>query len=458
MRKFEKFIANRSFYKHVLTLAIPLMLQQLITSSVNLVDNLMIGQLGDAALGGVASSNRFFMIGLFSVMGILAAAAVFIAQYYGAKDQHNMKEAFRFSILSAGLITILFFIIAFFFPQHVLRFFTDDPSILVEGGKYIKLASISLLPFAISMSMASAMRAVGQTKIPLYIGIFAVFTNAVFNYVLIFGHFGFPQLGIVGAALATIISRFVELTLLLIVMKRKEFDFTTKIKDIFKVSTKNIKKISLKALPLMSNELLWSFGMASLFKFYATRGKEVIAGMSIASTTADIFFVLFAGMSVATMIVVSQPLGANNLEEAKRNGYHMIGFSTILAMIFGIVMFGSSFVVPLFYNVSEASQHVAANILRIQSFMFWIYMGTAQCYFILRAGGDMRSTLVMDAGFMWTVNIPVVALFTYFTGINIFLLFIIGQLTDFVKLTLAYQLIRKEKWLTNLTIAEMTSI
>src|SRR5690554_1423237 len=170
MRKFEKFIANRSFYKHVLTLAIPLMLQQLITSSVNLVDNLMIGQLGDAALGGVASSNRFFMIGLFSVMGILAAAAVFIAQYYGAKDQHNMKEAFRFSILSAGLITILFFIIAFFFPQHVLRFFTDDPSILVEGGKYIKLASISLLPFAISMSMASAMRAVGQTKIPLYIG------------------------------------------------------------------------------------------------------------------------------------------------------------------------------------------------------------------------------------------------------------------------------------------------
>lgn len=457
MSRFRKLIADKVFYKYVLSLAIPLMLQQLVTSSVNLVDNLMIGQLGDAALGGVAASNRFFMVGLFSLMGILAAAAVFIAQYYGAKDEANMKESFRFSLIASTFVTVLFFAIAYIFPHRVLGFFTDDAEILIEGTKYIRIAAFSILPVAVSGSIANAMRAVGETKIPLYVGIMAVLTNAFFNYALIFGHFGFPQLGIEGAAIATVMARVVELVIILVIMKYKAFHFSTKISDIFKVSFRNIKKISLKALPLMTNEFMWSGGMATLFKFYATRGKEVIAGMSIQGTTADLFFVLFAGMSVATTIVVSQPLGANDLDKAKSHGYYMLGFSTTLAVIFGVLMFGTSFIVPMFYNVSDQAQHIAATMLRIQSFMFWIYMATAQSYYILRSGGDMKSTLLMDAGFMWAVNIPIVGLFTYFTDFNVYSLYLIGQVTDLIKLTVAISLIRKEKWLRNLTIDEVAT-
>lgn len=452
MERFKKFVANKTFYKYVLTLAVPLMVQQLVTSSVNLVDNLMIGQLGDAALGGVAASNRFFMVGLFSVMGVLAAAAVFIAQYYGAKDENNMKEAFRFSIISSLSISVLFFAGATFFPLNILRFFTDDVSILTAGVKYMSIVGVAMIPQALSGAIAGAMRAVGETKIPLYIGIFAVFTNAILNYLLIFGHLGLPQLGIQGAAIATVIARLVELSLLLIVMKNRAFHFTTSIVDLLVISKRNIKKISLKALPLMTNELFWSFGMATLFKFYATRGKEVISGISIAGTTADLFFVLFGGMAVATTIVISHPLGANDLTTARKNGYYMLGFSTALAVLFGMAMFATSYVVPQFYNVSAESQNIAATILRIQSLMFWIYMSTAQSYFILRAGGDMKSTLMMDAGFMWLVNIPIVGLVAYLSGVNIFILFIVGQSTDFIKLTLAYRLIKKERWLNNLTL------
>lgn len=452
MERFKKFIANKAFYKNALTLAIPLMVQQLVTSSVNLVDNLMIGQLGDAALGGVAASNRFFIIGLFSVFGVLAAASVFIAQYFGAKDADNMKEAFRFSIITSLGISLLFFVVATFYPTIVLGFFTNDGSIIEAGIKYMTIVGIAVIPQALSAAMAGAMRSVGETKIPLYIGIVAVITNAILNYGLIFGHFGLPQLGIEGAAIATVTARVVEMLLLLLVMKNRHFHFTTRLIDLFVVSKQNIKKISLKALPLMTNELFWSFGMATLFKFYATRGKEVISGISIAGTTSDLFFVLFGGMAVATTILISQPLGANDIDQARRNGYYMLGFSTSLALLFGIAMFATSFIVPSFYNVSAQSQHIASTMLRIQSFMFWIYMATAQCYFILRAGGDMKSTLVMDAGFMWLVNIPVVGLFTYLTGFNIFALYIIGQSTDFVKLNLAYRLIKRERWLVNLTI------
>lgn len=455
MERFKKFIAPKTFYKHVLALAVPLMVQQLVTSSLNLVDNLMIGQLGDAALGGVATSNRFFIIGLFSVMGVLTAAAVFIAQYFGAKDEDNMKEAFRFSILAALGISLLFFAFATFYPSTILRFFTDDVSILDTGVRYMSIVGIAMIPQALSAAMASAMRAVGETKIPLYIGIFAVFSNAVLNYVLIFGHLGFPQLGIEGAAIATVSARLIELSLLLFVMKNKVFHFTTRLADLLVVSKRNIKKISLKALPLMGNELFWSFGMATLFKFYATRGKEVISGMSIAGTTSDLFFVLFAGMAVATTIVISQPLGANNLDEARKNGYYMLGFSTSLAVLFGMAMFATSFLTPQLYNVSIESQNVAKTVLRIQSVMFWIYMSTTQGYFILRAGGDMKSTLLLDAGFMWLVNIPIVGLFTYYSGFSIYVLFIIGNSTDIIKLILSYRLIKKERWLNNLTMDEL---
>ncbi len=458
MGRFHKFIADKHFYQQVITVAIPLMLQQLVTSSLNLVDNLMIGQLGDAALGGVATSNRFFMVALFALIGILSASAVFIAQYFGAKDQENMKQTFRFSIVTSVLVTLVFFTIAYFNPLAVLTFFTDDPMILAEGTKYITIAAFSILPFALTGSIASAMRAVGETKIPLYVGIFAVSVNVVLNYALIFGHFGFPAMGITGAAIATVTSRVIEAMILLVIMKHRVFHFSTRLVDLFLISAKNIKKISLKALPLTTNEILWSFGMATLFKFYATRGPEVIAGISIASTTADLFFVLFGGMSVATTIMISQPLGANQLDVAKKHGYQMLGFSTMLAVIFGMAMFGASFFVPLLYNVSDASQHIAATMLRIMSVMFWIYMGTAECYFILRAGGDMKSTLMMDAGFMWVINIPVVGLVAYLTQFNIFVLYLVGQSTDFIKLAFAYRLVKKEKWINNLTIDEIIDL
>ncbi len=447
----RKFKGDRAFVKAALAVAIPLMLQQLITSSVNLVDNLMVGQLGDAALGGVATTNRFYMIAIFSTFGILAAAGIFIAQYYGAKDENHMKQSFRFSILSSYVVILPFAALGLFRPDLVLSFFTDDAAIIAAGTQYISMATFSFIPMALSLSIVSAMRSIGETKIPLYVGIIAVLVNAFFNYALIFGHFGLPQLGVTGAGLATLISRIVEVSILLVVMWVKPFPFTTRLDRMFEISPKIVRNVSIKAAPLAINELMWAFGMATLFKFYAIRGPEVISGISISSTTADLFFTLFGGVAVATTVLVSQPLGANKLDEARANGYKMLGMSVVMAASFGVLMFISSFIVPNFYNVSDEARHIAQTMLRIMSFMFWIYMGTAQCYFILRAGGDTKSTLLMDSGFMWLVNIPVVAMLTYFTGFNVFALYLAGQSTDFVKLAFSYSLVKKEKWVVNLT-------
>ena len=217
------------------------------------------------------------------------------------------------------------------------------------------------------------------------------------------------------------------------------------------MDTPLIKRITVKALPLVLNEVMWSAGNAMLFKLYATRGAHVLSGYSIASTTADIFFTLFGGMAVATTVLVSHRLGAGKIDEARRNGYYLIGFSVKLALAFAVLMFGSSFIVPNFYSVTEETKMLASTFLRIMSCLFWIYMANCQCYFLLRAGGETKKTLLMDSGFMWTINIPLVAAITYFTGFNIFVLYIIGQCTDLLKLSISYHLVKKETWLNNLT-------
>ena len=449
--RLSKFIGDRNFYKMALVIAIPLMMQQLITSSVNLVDNLMVGQLGDAALGGVAAVNRFYIIAMYGTNGMITAAAIFIAQFFGAKDEERMKQAFRFSILSAYAIMIPFYLLGSIIPHTIMSFFTSDPLIIQAGGNYMQIAAWSFLPLALSLTIASAMRAVGETRTPLVISAIAVLTNTFLNYCLIFGHFGFPQLGVEGAALATLAARFLETGLLLVVLYRMHFDFKTKVTQLFHVPLMLVRRIMAKAAPLALNEVLWSMGMASLFKFYSTRGAEVMSGYAISTTIGDIFFVLFGGMAAATTVLVSQYLGADKLDQARDHGYQLLGFSMMLSAIFATLMFTSSFIVPHFYQVSLTAKHVAANMLQIMSVMFWIYMGNTQCYFILRAGGDTRSTLFMDSGYMWLINIPVVWALAYFTNVNIIILYVIGQLTDILKLVIAYTLVRKEKWVVNLT-------
>ncbi len=450
MIKLNRLKENKTFYLRVLSLAVPFMLQQLIGSSVNLLDNLMVGQLGDAAIAGVASANKYYMIAMFGIMGLSGAASIFIAQYFGAKDEEHVKQSFRYGLIASYVIILPFVALGLIFPQAIIRFFTSDVAVIEQGSLYLRIALFTYIPMTFSMTVGNAMRSVGETKIPLYTSIVAIVSNAFFNYCLIFGNFGFPRWGVQGAALATIIARVVEVIVLAVVLHKKHFIFNTKIKDLFKISSKLEKAITLKAIPLTTNEIFWSSGMSLLFKFYSTRGTEVMAGMSISGTVADIFFTLFGGMTVATTVIISQALGANKLEEARKDAYKLLHFSQGLAVLLGLLMLGTSFIVPQWYDVSDVSRQTATTFLQIMACMFWLYMSNAQCFFILRAGGDTKSTLLMDAVFMWAINLPAVGLVAYLTDWNVYAIYLVGQSTDFLKFFLAYSLVKKEKWVKNL--------
>ncbi|MBE6115072.1 MAG: MATE family efflux transporter [Erysipelotrichaceae bacterium] len=451
LQTMKNWLFDKDFYKQVLVIAIPLMVQQVIMSSVNLIDNLMVGQLGDATIGGVGVVNRYYMIANFGANGFVASACIFIAQYFGAKDFKRLKQTFSLGIFGTYVIIIPFTLLALLAPDVILYFFTDDVAYVAQGIHYLEVVAYSFLPAALTMIIAGTMRSCGEIKVPLFANILAVFTNAILNYIFIFGKFGAPAMGVVGAALATLISRIIEAIILLVFVKLRDYDFKVSLNRLFDIPRELIKKVTLKAIPLVTNEVLWGSGMAMLLKLYATRGADVITAYSVAGTTSDIFYSLFNGMAGATTIIVGQKLGANKLEEARKNGYQMILFSTMLAVLFGIMMFGASFIVPGLYDLTPHTKELATNLIRVLSVLFWIFMINAECYFIMRAGGDTKNTFLMDSCFMWLVNIPIVASVAYLTDLNIYYVYTIAQLTDLLKMALSFYMIRKEGWVRNLT-------
>ena len=453
----DKFRGNKKFYLHVLSLALPLMFQQLTSASISLINNIMVGSVvvesGEKglALAGVIAVNRLHLIALYGLMGVMNAATIFIAQYYGAKDENHIKQAHRFGVVASIVLGIFFCTAASIFPESLVRFFTSDAIIVEQGVRYLRFLAFSLIPLSLSIAIGDSMRAVGEIRTPMFCTIVGMITNCFFNYLFIFGNLGFPQLGVAGAGLSTLLSRLIELGLLSANLFLKDFPFKTRLRDLFKIEGHLAKTIIIKGLPLVTNEIFWAAGLSTLFKFYSTRGNDFMVGYGIANTVSDLFYVLFSGMSVATTIIISQSLGANHLEEAKKNAYHLIEFSILLAVICGMLMFATSFVVPKWYDVTPEARELAATFLRVTSVMISIYMTSAQCYFILRSGGDTIAAFMLDSCYMWAVNITVVGCLAYLTNFNILILYLAGQSTDLLKMAIAFFLVRRGKWIRNLT-------
>ncbi len=446
-------INDKKLMKTCLAIAIPLMFQQLIVASVNLVDNLMVGELGDIAVSGVSCANRYYNICQYAVNGLIVSCIIFLSQYNGANDDEHMKQSFRFSIVSSYVIIIIFFMLATFIPEKLIGFIISDEEIIQTGSEYIRIACLSYLPLGISFPISQSLRATGETKLPVLMSMASLVINILFDYLLIFGHFGFPALGVKGAAIATVLARVIEAILYLYAIGKNSYAFNSSIFKIFHFEKGLAKNIIIKAIPLIANETLWQFGMTTLIKCYSSRGAIVNTAYSISVTVSDLFFILFGGMATATTILVGTPLGANKLKQAKDNAYKLICFSMFLSLIFGLLMASSTLIVPFLYSkVSSDSLNLANQFILVMAFFYILYMFNTQCFFTLRTGGDTKSTMFMDSCFMWLFNIPLVAFFAYKTSIPVLFVYIIGQSTDFVKAGIAYRMVRKEKWVKNLTI------
>ena len=427
------------------------MSQALVTTLVAMIDNLMVGQLGDAAISAVSISARILGIITFTIFGLVAATCVFIAQYHGAQNPRKQKEVFRISLIFSGVIFLLATIAMIFFNQQIIHFFVKDAVIEALAKDYIMLMLFSFVPFILSINYGTTLKVLGQVKLPLVASLAGVALNTTLNYLLIFGNGGLPKLGVSGAAIATICARILEFAIIYSFVRYHHYAFNTKFTERCHITKTTVMAVLKKALPLATNEVIWAIGMATILKLYATRGSEVIAAYAIADATNTIFFSVAQGVSAATPVFISQLLGANKFDEALSNAKSMIRLIFVLSFVCGLGMWGASYIVPNLFQVSATSHDLAVKMIRIMACMYWVYLVTVQTYYILRAGGDMKSTLFMDGGFMWLATIPAMAVVTYCTDASIFVIYLTGQSCDILKLLISQYLFRKKRWLVNLT-------
>jgi putative MATE family efflux protein len=450
-KKMRRYLGSKQFYKKTLGIALPIMAQQFIATFVNLIDNIMIGSIGGIALTAVTMANRFYLIFNSTLFGVCGAAGIFIAQYFGAKEKEKCQKVFNINLVWSLCLGIVFTSALFIVPEMVIHAFSKTPDIVEQGMQYISYAKFTYIPFGISFTCMIALRSVGINVIQLKIGIIAVLTNTILNYCLIFGHFGFPMMGVQGAAIATVIARVLEMILYLIIMYRNKHFFALDYLGMLHMDKQLMTGLFRRTVPLTVNEILFSVGQSMIYKSYVRTDEFLVASVSVVDTVANILFVVFSGLSSAVSILIGNTLGANKIQEAKENARKLIVFGVIIAIGLGTISFLFSGMVPGFYNVEEAIKDTIITLLRIKSVMIILYAVNVCIFFILRAGGDMVSTLIMDSGFLWVGGVLVSTSLSMYVRVPLVLLYAIVESLEVIKLFVAFHFFKKEKWAKNIT-------
>ncbi len=458
-KKFQKYIGDKNFYKMLLVIAVPIMIQNGFTNFVSMLDNIMVGRLGTEQMSGVAIANQLIFIYNLCIFGGLSGAGIFTAQFYGKNDIEGIRNSFRFKLILATVLTVLAIFILSAFGDKLIGIYlhsSDDGGDLTfalqSGLEYIEVIFIGLFPFMLVQVYSSTLRECGQTVLPMKAGVAAVLVNLVFNYLLIYGKFGFPYLGVRGAAIATVISRFVEAAIVIIwTHKHKEEQLFAKgLYSTMKVPKQLSKNITKKGFPLLLNEALWSSGMALLVQCYSMRGLNAVAGVNIAETLNNVFKVVFLAFGSSVGIIIGRLLGAGKMEEARDTDRKIIVFSIFISAILGVLMASISGLFPKIYNTNDIAKRIATMLILTQAVCLPFGAFKNATYFTLRSGGRTFITFLFDGGFVWAVSLPIAFILSRFTTASVLLIFISVQIGDFLKAILGYILVKKGVWIRNI--------
>ncbi len=459
----HRYIGDRAFYRRVFIVLVPILIQNFITTFVSLLDNIMVGQVGTEPMSGVAIVNQLIFVFNLCAIGGISGAGILTAQFYGKGDQQGIRYSIRVKLFIAAGILLGFGLLLLLYGETFIGFFLHegggelDLAATMDYGKaYLRVILLQLLPFAVNMVYSSTLRETGETLLPMKAGLIAVFVNLVFNYILIFGKFGAPQLGVVGAAVATVIARMVEMSIVVIWTHwhRDRNPFIVGVYRSLRVPRTVMRQIAVLGVPLLANELFWSGGMTTLNQCYSVRGLEVVSAMNISSTISNLFFSAFVSMGSATAILVGQLLGAGEMERAVDEDRKLIAFALALSFLLGGIMALTAPWVPLMYNTITQVRQLATRILLIGAMMMPLHAFANSCYFTLRSGGKTIITFLFDSGTLWGLSIPVAFVLSRYTATPIVSMYMIVEGLNLIKCTIGLMMVRQRRWVTNL-VADM---
>lgn len=442
---------NRSFYKNFAMIALPMAFQNIVTTSVNLIDNLMIGQLGDVSIAAVGLANKVYFIYTLIVFGLCSGACAFISQYWGKEDFKGIKKTVFIDFIIGILVSLIFALFAFFMPEGIMKLLTDDPQVILEGAKYLKIIGISYLFSGVIFVFAYTLKALEHPKIPLFASLISVGINAFLNYVLIFGNFGAPALGVTGAAIATLIARIFEciFTAFCTVNKLKFlFEKFNEYKDITKEFTTDFLK---KVTPVIANEAMWALATTIMVAVYARISTKAVAAVNVVTILRDLTSVFFVGAGNAAGVLIGKLIGNKKYDEAYDKTIKLSLIVPLMATVIGVL---TLFISPAFismFNVTEETKSIAVSLYIVAIiFMPFSSFNHLNICGTLRSGGDSLYCLITDAGSIWGLGVIGSFIGGIILGLPILPVYIISRAEEVLKTIILSIRIIKKNWIKDL--------
>lgn len=452
---------ERSVYKKALTLAVPMMIQNGITNAVSLVDNLMVGSLGTESLTAVSIVGQLIFVFFLAVFGGLSGPGIYGAQYFGQGNKKGFQNVFRLKLWVTAVIVLVGMTVFVIGGERLIGLYLhgshqgiDAAGMMEQGMDYLHIMLFGLIPFAFTQIYAGSLREMGESVKPMVAGIASVFVDIIFNYLLIYGKFGFPRLEVQGAAIATVMARFVEMLVVVVWTHAsiRRYEFLRGIYSTILLPLHEAEIMIMKGFPIFLNEFLWAGGMAALTQCYSMKGLQVIAGLNISNAICNLLNVVFVAMGNAVGIIIGQHLGASEFEKAKRSAGKLQWFTAGLCLILTVILAACSMVFPSLYDTTEEVRHLGQWFIIITAVFFPIQGVLNVFYFTLRSGGKTVITFLFDSVFTWVVSVSLAFALCSYTALPVLAVYALVQSADLVKVVAGHILVKKGVWITNLVV------
>ena len=442
---------KREFYKSFMKLTIPIATQNLIASTLNLVDTVMIGRLGETEIASVGLANQiFFLLNLF-LFGVYSGSAIFTAQFWGKKDIGGIRKALGLSLGMGIAAAFLFFLTGFLFPKQVLSIFSKDPEVIILGSSYLRIASLSYMPMAVTFAYSFVLRSTEQVKLPMFTSMVALGLNTILNYTLIFGHFGFTPMGVRGAAIATVIARGLEVCIILTVVYVKKLTPAASMRELLGFSREFVHRFVKTTIPVIGNETFWALGVTVYAVVYGRMGTGVIAAVNIASTVERIAFVFFLGMANACAAMVGKQIGAGDEKKAYAYARKFATLGPALGVLAGSLVILSSRYVLMVYKISDDVYASAVRILFIMGILLFVKVfNMINIVGIMRSGGDTTFSLIIEITGIWLIAVPIALLGGLYWKLPVEWVIILISIEEVYKAVIGIARFLSKKWINNL--------
>lgn len=441
---------DKEFFLQLVKVATPIALQNLLMSFLNMLDTVMIGSLGDLPVAAVGLGNQVFFILSLVVFGITSGTAVYISQYFGKKDYQALKKPVAYALALCFMCSIAFLLVAIIIPEKCLMLFTNDAEIIKLGTEYLKTAAFCYPMFGVSFCFAVSLRSTEKAHVPLIITAVALGINTILNYVLIFGHFGFPQLGVRGAAVATLFARGTEAIIFIVYIYAKKSIIAVKAHH-FVFDKEFFAKYVKTAMPVVANETLWGLGMSVYNAVFGRIGREVVAASQISKNIEQILTSLCIGVGSAAAVMVGKKIGEGNKSGAWIYAKRLVFISTALGAAVGFVLLLLSEIVLMPYNVSDVAREYAMQFLIVLSiampFKMFNYVNIVG---VLRGGGDTVYCFILDMCAVWLIGVPFVYLTGLWLGLPVIFVIISLNSEEVVKGLVGFRRLKSKKWINDL--------